>query len=194
MRLFLTAASTACLLILIAGASARAQNACRHCLATGSTNQGPANAGTTCCHGVDRDPGHPKKPEREMPGDRDLSGCPPQRYQMDDCERAGSPHSVAPWAKCSTSAKYSVWFVGGGEPSAHLPRLWPPSSDRGRARHSNAADGFGEGTWGMDYNGLFGKTNVWLNYTCGRRQGGEGAYATDGEPEFIGRLKEVFHH
>ena len=72
--------------------------------------------------------------------------------------------------------KYSAWFVGGGA-----------ALFKGRPRKQT------EGTWGMDYSGLFGKANVWLKYTRHREQGGEGAYETDGEPELIGRLQQVLH-
>ncbi len=91
---------------------------------------------------------------------------------MDDCERAGSPHCVARWAKCGVNEKYSAWFTGGGA-----------AFFRGRPRHSD------EGTWGLDYNGLFGHANVWLNYTRHRNQGGEGAYETIGGPEPFHFLK-----
>lgn len=122
---------------------------------------------------VCKDPGHPEKPHRKMPGDRDRGDCPPLRYTMDDCERAGAPCAVAPWAKSSVTEKYSAWFTGGGA------AFW-----RSRPRKCD------EGTWGLDYNGLFGHANIWLNYTCGRNQGGEGAYETVGGPEPLSFL----HH
>lgn len=125
------------------------------------------------CAGVCTDPGHPAKPVRTLPGDIDRGDCPPKRYCMDDCVRAGFPHCVAPWARCSVNGKYSAWFVGGGAPFL-----------KGRPRKRN------EGTWGLDYSGFFGHANVWLNYTCGRNQGGEGAYETEGGPELLHRL----HH
>src|SRR6056297_2269914 len=53
------------------------------------------------CHGVDDDPGHPRKPHRTLPGDRDLGDCPPLRYQISDCRRAGYPYRIAPWAICA---------------------------------------------------------------------------------------------
>ena len=110
------------------------------------------------CHGVCRDPGHPEKPLITRPGDRDRGDCPPLRYRMDDCERAGHPHCYHRWAKCGVDGKYSAWFVGGG---AALPF--------GRPRTAS------EGTWGLDYGGLFGHAKVWMNYTHGRNQGGVGA-------------------
>lgn len=118
------------------------------------------------CKGVCKDPGHPAKPRRTMPGDRNKGDCPPMRYQMSDCERSGSPHCYHRWAKCSVTSKYSIGVVGGGA------AFW-----RGRPRTTQ------EGTWGMDYDGLFGHVNNWLDYTRCRNQGGEGAYETVGGPE-----------
>ncbi len=132
--------------------------------------------GTKHCHGVCRDPGRPAKPRWTKPGDVDRGDCPPLRYRMDDCKRAGNPHRVACWAKCSVNEKYSSWFVGGGAP-------W----FRGRCRKPS------EGTWGLDYGGMFGHANVWLNYTRGRNQGGEGAYATDSEPAIISKAHHLLH-
>jgi len=126
------------------------------------------------CPGVCLDPGHPEKPHFKKPGDIDRGDCPPYRYRIPDCKRAGNPHCVARWAKCGTDDKYSAWFVGGGSPFR-----------KGRCRRPT------EGTWGLDYEGLFGHANVWLRYTWGREQGGEGAYSTDGEPEFVARTHEV---
>ncbi len=128
------------------------------------------------CHGVCRDPGHPRKPRISKPGDRDRGDCPPLRYRMDDCRRAGKPHCYHRWAKCGVDEKYSAWFVGGGTPFCF-----------GRPRTSS------EGTWGLDYGGLFGRTKVWLNYTRGRNQGGEGAYRTDGEPKIISKAHKLLH-
>lgn len=137
-----------------------------------------AHAGCKCgtkhCHGVCLDPGRPAKPKHEKPGDVDRGDCPPKRYLIPDCKRAGNPHCVAPWAKCSVDDKYSSWFVGGGA-----------AFFRGRCRKPS------EGTWGLDYNGLFGHANVWLNYTRGRNQGGEGAYKTDGEPAFVSKAHSL---
>ena len=103
--------------------------------------------------------------------------APPKRYLMHDCKRAGNPHCVAWWAKCSVDGKYSSWFVGGGSPFA-----------RGRCRKPT------EGTWGLDYNGFFGHAKVWMNYTrYNRNQGGEGAYETDGEPAFVSKAHQILH-
>ncbi len=138
--------------------------------------EGPCECGQSHCHGVCRDPGHPKKPLITKPGDRNRGECPPLRYRMDDCERAGHPHCYHRWAKCSVDEKYSAWFVGGGSPFPFA-----------RGRTSS------EGTWGLDYGGLFGHAKVWLNYTHGRNQGGIGAYRTDGEPKIISRAHDLIH-
>ena len=131
--------------------------------------------GKKSCHGVCTDPGRPRKPFITKPGDRNRGDCPPKRYCMPDCKRAGNPHCVAPWARCSVTEKYSSWFVGGGSPFA-----------RGRCRKPT------EGTWGLDYGGFFGHAKVWLNYTRhDRSQGGEGAYQTDGEPAFVSKAHSV---
>lgn len=135
------------------------------------------SCGKKQCHGVCTDPGHPKTPHFKRPGDRNRGDCPPYRYRISDCKRAGNPHCVAPWAKCTTTAKYSSWFVGGGSPFA-----------KGRCRKPT------EGTWGLDYGGLFGHARVWMNYTrFNRNQGGEGAYETDGEPEFVKKAHKLLH-
>ncbi|MCG8652687.1 MAG: hypothetical protein MI861_22805, partial [Pirellulales bacterium] len=139
-----------------------------------SSPQVTCQCGHQGCYGVCRDPGHPAKPKRDQPGDVDRGDCPPLRYRISDCRRAGNPHCVAKWAKCSVTGKYSAWYVGGGAPFF-----------RGRGRQPH------EGTWGLDYGGLFGRANVWLNYTRGRQQGGEGAYQTDGEPEFVSRAHNL---
>jgi hypothetical protein len=97
---------------------------------------------------------------------------------MPDCKRAGKPHSIALWAKCGTNKKYSVGYVGGGSGIGKI---------RGRTTR--------EGTWGMDYNGFFGLSTVWLDYTRGhhggRKQGGEGAYRTDGEPAIVAKASQL---
>jgi hypothetical protein len=135
------------------------------------------DCGAKRCHGVCRDPGHPKKPKRDKPGDVNRGDCPPLRYRIPDCKRAGNPHAVHRFAKCAVNSKYSSWFVGGGAAFC-----------RGRCRKPT------EGTWGLDYDGFFGHANVWLKYTRGRKQGGEGAYATDGEPKIVSRVKHIFEH
>lgn len=116
---------------------------------------------------VSHDPGHPGKPRREKPGDINRSDCPPERYCISDCERAGNPHEVAWWARCVINKNYSAWFVGGGNPWVF------PGKSRCRTRE--------EGTWGLDYDGLFRPRRVWLSWSQGREQAGLGAYETDGK-------------
>lgn len=113
------------------------------------------------CPGVCRAPGYPEKPHRTMPGDRDHGDSPPYRYGLNDCIRAGNPHEVAPWAMPSITKGYSGWFVGGG------------------AAFGGRGKGPQEGTWGLDYHGCLKPRRVWMKWTCGRYQGGEGAYAAD---------------
>ncbi len=80
------------------------------------------------------------------------------------CSPAGPP-PVAWWAVFGRTAAYRGYYVGGGTPC------------RGDAR---ACD---EGTWGWDYQGRCCLPKVWLSWTHGRkRQGGEGAYKTEGPP------------
>lgn len=146
-------------------------------------HEGPEATPSACgcgkkkCRGVCRDPGHPKKPKRKQPGDIDRGDCPGARYRMSDFSRSGKPTCVHRFAECSVDDSYSAWFVGGGA-----------AFFKGRPRKSS------EGTWGLDYDGLFGKANNWLKYTRGREQGGEGAYATDGEPEFVSKLHGFLGH
>src|SRR5690606_11026172 len=112
--------------------------------------------------GISYSPGFPSKPRRDQPGDIDRGDCPPYRYGLSDCERAGKPHQVAWWAAPSVDSNYSAGFVGGGA----------AFGGRGRMRS--------EGTWGLDYHGSLPLRRVWLKWTCGRSQAGEGAYQTDG--------------
>ncbi len=116
------------------------------------------------CHGVNKDPGHPMKPHHKKPGDINEGNCPSKRYRMSDCVRSGHPRSLYSWATPSINADYSAWYVGGG------------AAFFGRGRCSD------EGTWGLDYDGIHGHIKNFLNYTGGRRQGGEGAYETDHVP------------
>jgi hypothetical protein len=126
------------------------------------TGAEPVLYGCARCPGVCRCPGHPAKPRREMPGDVDRCDCPPYRYQIDQRLRSGDPDCVYKWAQPTYSQKYTAWYVGGGG-----------GFIKGRSRTPQ------EGTWGLDYGGLFGHAKVWLNYTCNRYQGGEGAYETE---------------
>ncbi len=80
-------------------------------------------------------PGWPAMPKSKKPGDINLKDCPPERYQMDDSERSGHPHCIAPWAKCAINERYSAWYVGGG-----TAWLFP-----GHARQRRED----EGTWGF---------------------------------------------
>ena len=130
------------------------------------------------------------------------------RYRLDDCRRTGHAHSVAPWAICGRPqtrfGRYSAWFVGGGAAFADLPGLSDAGAardliPRGRGRKANGCGQHGEGTWGLDYEGFAGHAKVWLRYTRGsdgegRRQGGEAAYETDGEPKILTKLKESLLH
>ena len=113
---------------------------------------------------VSHDPGVPRKPHCERPGDINASDYPPIRYCQDDCFRAGWPHAVRKWATCSINPHYSAGYVGGGS-----AWIFP----HGRWRKCE------EGTWGLDYSLLSRPKMVWMNWTQGREQGGLGAYATD---------------
>lgn len=121
-----------------------------------------APAWSTGQSGISYAPGFPAKPRRELPGDIDRGDCPPYRYRLSDCERAGKPHCVAWWAATSVNKHYSAGYVGGGTAIGGRNRL--PA----------------EGIWGLDYHGANPLHRVWLKWTCGRVQGGEGAYQTDG--------------
>ena len=112
-------------------------------------------------------PGRPEKRLRKMLGDRDRSANPPYRYTISNAQRAGNPHCVAPWAKPSINKHYSAWFVGGGAVFGEGECCEP------------------EGTWGMDYNGWLKPRRVWMKWTGGLRQGGEGGYKTDGHTELV---------
>ena len=143
------------------------------------------------CFGRKLDSGYPKKPKREMPGDIDRSDSPARRYLQENIVRAGRPDRVARWAKCSISKKYGGAYVGGGAAHIKIPNTELVVFGRGRERRTNSSSRFGEGTWGVDYRGFLGKSNVWLKYTQDKKQGGEGAYATDGEPKLISKIKSL---
>ncbi len=125
---------------------------------------------------VSHDPGKPGKPRKQKPGDINEMGSPAKRYCARNCERAGHPHAVAWWAGNPINRNYSAAFVGGGTPwvLAHKTR-------------SRARD---EGTWGLDYDGIFKPRRVWLHWSCDREQGGLGSYATDGAPAIVERLSQ----
>ena len=118
---------------------------------------------------VSTDPGFPRKPIWQRPGDFNGSQSMLPRYCQDDCFRAGWPGDVRKRATCSLNSHYSAWYVGGG---AGLPFL--------SNRHRTAE----EGTWGLDYSLWNKPRTIWMKWTCGRHQGGEGAYETDREPLF----------
>ncbi len=143
------------------------------------------------CHGITKDPGRPKKPKRTLPGDRDRGDCPPARYRQCDRKRTGGFHRVAFYAQPSITKKYSAWFVGGGAWRNHYLKRCKPRLAEARDRKFNGCGQYGEGTWGLDYAGLFGKANIWLRYTPHKKQGGEGAYRTDGEPKVVARAKKL---
>ena len=82
---------------------------------------------------------------------------------LDPYRRAGQPQKIAPWAVLTDNHHYDGYFVGGGA-------AW-----RGDARRED------EGTWGFDYVRLILRKRVDLGWWHGRfRQGGSGAYKTDG--------------
>ncbi len=86
--------------------------------------------------------------------------CKPSQHQ---CVRAGDPHRVAWYAKPSRNKRDTSGYVGGGA-------MW-----RGDSRLLD------EGTWGLDYTGLFSRKHIWLKWLHGRpsRQKA-GSYETDG--------------
>lgn len=113
-------------------------------------------------YGVSMHPGVPGKPARKQPGDINVLDCPPLRYQLDDCERAGNPHSVAWWAIPSLSKRDSAGMIGGSS----------PFFGRKRSRQ--------EGIWGLDYSGLLIDKKVWLRWSTSAYQPSAGKY--DAEP------------
>lgn len=89
---------------------------------------------------------------------RDCVSC------VDRHARAGNPQTVAPWAKCSYSPKYTGYYVGGGVTPGHF--------SRGEGRYPD------EGTWGVDYDPWY--SHVRLLWSHGRLyQGGTGQYEPD---------------
>ena len=90
----------------------------------------------------------------------------PNRWE-NQCARAGDPHRIAWHAKPSRNKRDSYGYVGGGATWRGDPRL------------------LDEGTWGLDYAGLFSRKHIWLKWLHGRpsRQNG-GSYKTDG-PHFL---------
>jgi hypothetical protein len=95
------------------------------------------------------------------------SKCAPHRIDRttQPVARAGFPWCISRFARCGVNPReYSAGYVGGG--SGKL---------LGEARCID------EGTWGVDYDGLFFRKKIWKQWSHGRRyQGGTGAYKTDG--------------
>ncbi len=118
---------------------------------------------------VSTDPGFPRKPLWERPGDYNGSHTMAPRYCQEETFRAGWPNDVRKHAICAVNDHYYAWYVGGG---AGLPFL--------KNRHRTPT----EGTWGLDYSLWKKPRTVWMKWTCGRYQGGEGAYETDHKPLF----------
>jgi hypothetical protein len=150
-------------------------NSIEFCISDGAANvstcQPRDDSPIRYCFGVCREPGHPAKPRHTKPGDVNRSDCPTCRYRISDCRRAGQPHRIAPWAQRSITPQNTSWYVGGG------------AAFGGRCRRAD------EGTWGLDYHGKWHPSAVFMAWTCGRKQGGAGAYQTDGEPEALSVLK-----
>ena len=86
---------------------------------------------------------------------------------QDPYVRSGHPHDVHRWAKPTIAPSYCVGYVGGGAWFGGQPRT------------------LDEGTWGMDYCGMYLPHRVRLHWYHGRfSQGGSGRYTTDG-PHFL---------
>jgi hypothetical protein len=126
---------------------------------------------------VSHDPGKPGKPWFPRPGDSDKKSSPSRRYCQPNSERAGHSHEVAWWANCTINKNYSAAFVGGGTP-------WVLAHKTRSREHD-------DGTWGLDYDGIFKPRCVWLRWSRQREQGGLGSYATDRTPTGLGRQKNV---
>ena len=85
------------------------------------------------------------------------------RYCENAIRRAGLPNCISRFAKSSTDANHQVGYVGGGT-------LFGGSCRR-----------IDEGTFGMDYAGLWYSRKIWLKWSHGERhQGGAGRYETEG--------------
>ncbi len=80
--------------------------------------------------------------------------------QWEALQRAGNPHRVARWARCSNEPNDTGYYVGGG------------AAYDGDPRYDS------EGTWGWDYAPWYSR--IKLRWFHGRRhQGGRGQYDTD---------------
>lgn len=110
-----------------------------------------------------------KTPGQKTPGQKGSSQNGPHSPDVachsaeNACARAGDPHRIAWYAQPSRSKRDSFGYVGGGTAWRGEPRM---------------AD---EGTWGVDYAGVFSHNHIWLKWLHGRpsRQTG-GSYNTDG--------------
>lgn len=115
--------------------------------------------------GISRDPGKPEKPWHAKPGDINRGDCPPYRYGMLAPQRAGWPNRTRRFAQTSVTKRHAFGYVGGG------------AAFGGRQPRAS------EGVWGMDYRGRLPFRRIWLGWTDGKSQGGEGVYQTDGHVE-----------
>jgi len=107
---------------------------------------------------------HAKEPILKRTAHRSRSRCNCGHCRL---KRAGNPNSVSWLAKPSNTPRYWGYYVGGGAAFGGSPRM----------RH--------EGVWGWDYFGGIFNRRVSLNWWHGaRRQGGRGAYKTDGPKVF----------
>jgi len=120
-----------------------------------------------CCRGDDQAPPrhyfvlHPHAEGTPSPG---KPRCIPHTD-----ERAGDPRALSGHLETSATSGGIGYYVGGGVPLGHGPG------------HARCPD---EGTWGWDETGfhLF-RRRVILGWSHGRKkQGGTGAYRTDGHP------------
>lgn len=102
------------------------------------------------------------------------AGDPPRHsrkavvVRRDDERRAGSPHSIAHWARVFPDSHYRGYYVGGGAALFDSP----PDRVHGENRRNH------EGTFGVDYAPWY--STIRLHWFHGRNhQGGEGQYESD---------------
>lgn len=89
-----------------------------------------------------------------------------KHFQGNQFERAGNPQCISPLAKAAESGREIGYYVGGGA-RVH--------ARAGEPRRS------GDGTWGVDYEGIIIPKNNALHWWHGSRyQGGIDGYRTDG--------------
>jgi hypothetical protein len=85
------------------------------------------------------------------------------RYCLNGFERAGFPSCIGRFALPSISSHHRVGYVGGG------------TAIGGERRTVE------EGTFGLDYSGIWFPRKTWMLWSHGKRhQGGAGQYQTDG--------------